>query len=47
MPADDDLGLVDEPLRQEIDLLGELMVAVADATDHLAVPQIDEVLRID
>jgi hypothetical protein len=44
MPADDDAGLVDESLRQEIDLLGDLMAAVADATDHLPEPQIDEVL---
>jgi hypothetical protein len=43
MPADD-VGLEDEPLRQEIDLLGAVMAAVAGATDRLAEPQIDEVL---
>jgi hypothetical protein len=44
MPADDDVGLEDEPLRQEIDLLGDVMAAVAGATDRFAEPQIDEVL---
>lgn len=44
MLADEDVGLEDEPLRREIDLLGALMAAVAGATDRLAEPQIDEVL---
>lgn len=44
MPADDEVGLEDESLLQEIDLLGEVMAAAASATDRLPEPKIDEVL---
>jgi hypothetical protein len=44
MSADDDVGLEDEQLRQEIHLLGELLAAVAGATEHLHDAQIDDVL---
>ena len=39
--------LEDQPLEQEIVLLGELMAAAAQATGHLEKSQIDEVLDDD
>ena len=44
VPPDDDVWLEDETLRQEIELLAEVMVAAAAATRPLAQTQIDEVL---
>ena len=36
--------LDDETLREEIELLGEVMAAAADAAERLPAPQLDEVL---
>jgi hypothetical protein len=44
LPADQGHELEDQPLEQEIVLLGELMAAAAEATDHLDESQIDDVL---
>jgi hypothetical protein len=44
VPADEGHDLEDEPLQQEIVLLGELMAAAAGATQHLQDQQIDELL---
>ena len=47
VPPDQAHELEDKPLEQEIVLLGELMAAAAEATDHLEESQIDEVLDDD
>lgn len=44
VPPDKGHELVDQPLEQEIALLGELMAAAAEVTDHLDESRIDEVL---
>ena len=38
--------LVDEPLAEEIELLGELVVAAADAERVMTEPEIDEALGV-
>jgi hypothetical protein len=44
VPPDEGHELQDQPLEQEIALLGELMAAAAGATNRLDESQIDEVL---
>ena len=46
VPTDPVEQLIDQPLAEEIELLGDLLAATADADRAMTEPEIDEVLGV-